>query len=268
MQNSFSEKWRIAKDYLHFRVEALSRFSIHSPFLFELVNDVFRDKRDYYAFSDIEKIRQSLLADARTIEENHRGEQSKVLPQHRRCVSDIARVTALPQNYGKLLFRLVNHLRPGNFFEMGTGLGISTLYLASAESSAPFITLEGSQALSEIAREQFLKLQLNNIRLMEGDFNETLPKAMRELGKIHFVFIDGDHRKDSVIKYIRQLLPYLAENATIVIDDIYWSAEMKEAWKECAQLPQATLTVDLFRMGILFFREGIKVKQDLKVVIY
>ncbi|MDZ4845546.1 MAG: class I SAM-dependent methyltransferase [Chitinophagales bacterium] len=268
MQNSFNEKLRVAKDYLNFRRAALSRFSIHSPFLFELVNDVFRDNRDYYAFSDIEKIRQSLLSDARTIEENHFGEQSKALPQQTRKVSDIARVTSLPQNYGKLLFRLVNHLRPGNFIELGTGLGISALYLASAESSAPFITLEGSQVLSAIAQEQFSKLQLKNIRLLEGDFNETLPKAIRELGKIHFIFLDGDHRKDSVIRYIRLLLPHLAENATIVIDDIYWSEEMNEAWKEVAQLPQATLTVDLFRMGILFFREGIKVKQDLKVVIY
>lgn len=268
MSRSLYEKLRLAKSYLQFRLHALSRFSIHSPFLFELVNDIFRDNRAYYAFKDIEKIRKELLADTRIINETHYGELSKTLPNHLRSVSSIARVTALPQNYGKLLFRLAHFLRPANFLELGTGLGMSALYLSSAEATVPFITLEGSPALSKIAREQFSKLQLKNIRLFEGQFSETLPKAITELKEIHFVFIDGDHRKDSVIQYVRELIPHLAKNATIVIDDIYWSQEMHEAWKACVRLPQATLTIDLFRMGILFFREGVKVKQDLKVVIY
>lgn len=263
-----ADRFRLAQDYLVFRLFALSRFSIHSPFLFELVNDVFRDKRDFYAFDDIERIREELLLDSRNISENHFGESSKTLSQHSRIVSDVARVTSIPDRYGKLLFRLVSHLRPANILEMGTGLGVSALYLAAAESSAPFITLEGSPSLSKIAQEQFSKLLLKNVKILEGDFSSTLPKAIQQLGKVHFVFIDGDHRKEALINYIQQLLPYLAKDATIVVDDIYWSKEMKAAWKEIICLPQVTLSINLFRMGILFFREGIMVKQDLKVVIY
>jgi len=267
MQNSLADKVRLAKDYLQFRLAAKSRFSIHSPFLFELVNDVFRDKRDFYAFRDIENIRHGLLADSRVVQEEHYGEQSKTLPAHSRAVREIARVTALPDAYGKLLFRLVNHLRPANLLELGTGLGVSTLYLSAAATSAPFITLEASSSLAVIAKENFQKLQLHNIRLLQGKFSDTLPQALNELKELHFVFIDGDHRKEAVINNVHQLLPHLANNATIVVDDIYWSQEMKEAWNELIRLPQATLSVDLFRMGVLFFREGV-VKQHLKVVTY
>lgn len=268
MQTKLKDKFRIAKDYLHFRMGAHSRFSIHSPFLFELVNDVLRDDRTFYAFEDIEKARRSLLGNTLVVEGNHVGEQSRALPQSVRKIGDVTKVTAVPVKYGELLFRLVNYLHPANMLELGTGVGISTLYIASAAAASPCITLEGSPALAKIAQQQFAGLHMKNVELMQGHFKDTLHVAINKLGKIHFVFLDGDHRKESVINNMRQILPYLADDATVVVDDIYWSEEMKEAWKELVQLPGVTLSIDLFRMGILFFKSGIKVKQHLKVVIY
>jgi predicted O-methyltransferase YrrM len=158
------------------------------------------------------------------INENHFGEQSKALASSSRSVRDIAGVTALPRKYGELLFRLTNHLHPSSILELGTGLGISGLYIGAAASSSPFVTLEGSSALAAIAREQFAKMQLSKVQLIEGNFNETLPAALKQLGMVQFVFIDGDHRRESLFKYVERISPHLAENATVVIDDIYWSA--------------------------------------------
>ncbi|MBD0257317.1 MAG: SAM-dependent methyltransferase, partial [Cytophagales bacterium] len=36
--------------------------------------------------------------------------------------------------------------------------------------------------------------------------------------------------------------------------DIYWSAEMMSAWEEIKRHPAVTLTVDLFHVGLVFFR--------------
>ena len=47
------------------------------------------------------------------------------------------------------------------------------------------------------------------------------------------------------------------ENTVIVIDDIYYSKEMGEAWDEIKRNEKVSLTVDLFRMGIVFFRGGM-----------
>lgn len=260
-----NDKFRLAADYLHFRLHANSRFTIHSPFLFELVNDIFRDKRHFYAFEEIENIRKKLLADKSVIEGNDLGERSKTLWKPQRQLSDVVKTASLPAQYGRLLFRTVDYLRPANILEIGTSAGISTLYLASAASSVPFITLEGSLFLSKIAREQIAAMKLNNVTVITGIFNDTLKAALQQLGKVGFVFIDGDHRKSSLLNYVQQCLPHIYDESVMVIDDIYWSGDMKEAWAEIISMPQVTMSIDLFRLGILFFREGIK-KQHLKVV--
>ncbi|HXH18946.1 MAG TPA: class I SAM-dependent methyltransferase [Chitinophagales bacterium] len=259
------DKLRLAADYVRFRLHARSRYTIHSPFLFELVNDVLRDKRHFYAFDEIEKIREQLLADNTRIRENHYGEPSKALPESRR-MSDITRVAALPARYGKLLFRLVNHLRPAGILELGTGTGISTLYLASASTNVPVISLEASPVLGEKARQQAARMRLNNVRIITGNFTDTLEEALRQLPQPLFVFIDGDHNKAHLLHYLERLLPFTKPDSTIVIDDIYWSEEMKHAWCEIIRLPQVTMSVDMFRLGILFFRKGM-VKQHVKAVI-
>ena len=259
-----NEKIRLAKDYFRFRLAARSRYTIHSSFLFELVNDVFRDKRNFYAFEEIEKIREELLNDGSAIDENFQGAASKKLSQKRE-VKNIVEVSAMPVKYCRLLFNLILFSRPKTILELGTGLGLSTFYMAAAARSAKIISIEGSEKLSAIAQKKAQKLQLQNIKFINGKFSETLPQALQELQTLDFVLIDGDHAKQPLLQNLRQIIPHVTNNCVIVIDDIYWSAEMKDAWSEIIQFPQVTLSLDLFRLGILFFREGI-VKQHLKVV--
>lgn len=265
MPSALRDKLRIASDYVRFRLHARSRYTIHSPFLFELVNEVFRDTRHFYAFDDIESIRDALLADDTIICEESFGEASKALPAGERRLSDIVRTGSLPAEYGRLLFRMVCRLRPGSILELGTAAGISTLYLASAAASVPVITLEGSRELSAIAQRQLEKMKLSNVRVLTGSFSDTLPQALQWMPHPGFVFIDGDHRKEALLDYLQRLMPCITAETVIVIDDIHWSDALLQAWQEIVMLPQVTLSLDLFRMGMLFFRKGIK-KQHLMVV--
>jgi hypothetical protein len=43
----------------------------------------------------------------------------------------------------------------------------------------------------------------------------------------------------------------------VIIDDINSSREMAEAWSETKNHKDVTLSVDILRMGIVFFREGL-----------
>ncbi len=57
-------------------------------------------------------------------------------------------------------------------------------------------------------------------------------------------------------------LPCIHEQTIFIFDDIYWSCEMTEAWEIIKSSPKVTLTIDLYRMGIVFFDPAIREKQD------
>ena len=59
-----------------------------------------------------------------------------------RTVADIARKSVKSKKYAQLLFRLVNFNHSRTILELGTSLGISTMYLASADFDSKVITME------------------------------------------------------------------------------------------------------------------------------
>ena len=54
------------------------------------------------------------------------------------------------------------------------------------------------------------------------------------------------------------------KDSVFVLDDIYWSDGMTKAWEEIKKHPSVTLSIDTFYSGLIFFREEIKEKVDLK----
>jgi hypothetical protein len=54
------------------------------------------------------------------------------------------------------------------------------------------------------------------------------------------------------------------ENTLLIFDDIYWSEGMKEAWEIIKAHPQVTVTVDLFWIGLVYFKKG-QVKEDFLI---
>ncbi|HEY6976054.1 MAG TPA: class I SAM-dependent methyltransferase, partial [Chitinophagaceae bacterium] len=127
------------------------------------------------------------------------------------------------------------------------------------------VTIEGAKAIAEIAKENFQQLGLSNIELIEGNFDSILIPTVKELPVIDFAFIDGNHRKEPTINYFKEILPKTSEHSIVVLDDIHWSREMEEAWEYIKQHASVTLSIDLFFIGIVFFRTEQKVKQHFTI---
>jgi len=62
------------------------------------------------------------------------------------------------------------------------------------------------------------------------------------------------------LEYFHKFLPLASDRCVFVFDDIRWSTGMHEAWKEIINEPKATVTVDLFSFGLVFFNPA-QVKQ-------
>jgi len=229
---------------------------IHSPFVFDLVSRVFRNKTDSAIVLNIEKVRRLLLNDKRTIYVDDRGSGSKILKSKYRKVSEIARFSPVPPKYGMLLSNMADAFGSPGIIELGTSFGISTMYLAAGNRYCTVNTVEGSSSISEIASENFRQAGFENVNLITGSFDEVLPELLNGNAP-GLVFIDGDHRREPLIKYFTKIAEKAGPATTVIVDDIHYSSEMEEAWKEIKNFEKVSVTIDIFRMGIVFFREGI-----------
>ncbi len=239
--------------YLRYRLSAFTSYDVHSPFVFHFINDVLKDDRYFTAFEEIEFIRRQLYADKSIIHVDDFGAGSKKIKSSDRSVSDIAKANLIAPKFGQLLFRIVNYRQPKHILELGTSLGISTLYLSKANLSSSVITLEGSNSIANIANNIFKKVNAQNIQLITGEFSSSLPGALEKLKTVDLAFIDGNHRKEATLHYFNEILEYTTERSILIFDDIHWSNEMEKAWREIKRHKRVRLSVDLFYKGLIFF---------------
>jgi predicted O-methyltransferase YrrM len=259
-----NSKFFSAGEYLLYLLRGRHGSKMHSPFLFSFYKQVLSDKRHYYAFDEIENIRRELLANKKIIQVTDYGAGSKNSTTLDRRISEIAETASKSRALTQLLFRLAVFSSGNKILEMGTSLGITALYFSA--QAEQLITLEGCPATAEVARSNFEKLNRKNISLLQGEFSQTLPQALQLMPSPDLIFMDGNHRYEPTVNYFNLVLPAISENAVIVLDDIYWSPEMKMAWNEIRIHPSVSVNIDLFHFGILFFRKNIA-KQSVTLLL-
>ena len=259
--------FQLAKKYLHYYFTSSNGkgHGVHSPFVFNFINNILRDNRNYACYKLIEQQRQQLLQNNGWIEVEDFGAGSKVIKSNKRVIKSIASSSLKPKKFAQLLFRIVQYYKPANILELGTSLGITSAYLAKGNEEANVFTCEGSSAIAAMAQNNFDQLQIKNIQLTKGDFAITLQPLLNEIEKIDFVFIDGNHRKEPTLDYFSQVLQHSTAPTILIFDDIHWSEEMDAAWQAIKRHPLVTLTIDLFFIGIVFINPDFKVKQHFVI---
>jgi predicted O-methyltransferase YrrM len=256
--------FRFAKDYLLHRIRGKSRHGLHSPFVYRLVDEVIYDYKYKDIYNEIESMRTQLLSDNQVITVTDLGAGSHVNNNKQKKISGIAGNALKPPKLAQLLYRLVKDLQPRNIIELGTCLGTTSLYLKNAATKAQLVTLEGCPETAGVASGVFKKAGVNDIKQVIGNFDDTLPGVIDRFDQLDFVFVDGNHQKDATLKYFEWCLPKVHENTLLIFDDIYWSEGMKEAWEMIKAHPQVTITIDLFWIGLVYFKKG-QVKENFLI---
>ena len=249
------------KAFLVYWFKAATPNAIHSPFIFEITTSVIHDKRFYYSFDEIEQLRQLLISKSTPVPIIEYGAGSNTNTNKTRAMADLLQKVAIPIKYGQVLFRLVNHLQPKTIVELGTSLGISTAYMTKAATQATCLTFEGNPHCAAIARSNFELLKLPNIQILEGNFNNTFFPVIQQLESVDFAFVDGNHQFQPTLDYFYALKEKRNTASVFIFHDIHWSKGMQNAWETIKKDADVTLTIDLFNMGMVFFRTGVP-KQD------
>ena len=229
----------------------VDQHSVHSPFFFDFYNRVLKADSHKPGFDAIERTRDHLLKSELTIEVLDLGAGSKHIAGSQRKLADIANTSLAPAPWARFYHRICLHLEAKRVLELGTSLGLTTMYLA--QTPARVFTCEGSPAIADIAQTNFEHMGAANISLLQGPLEETLDEFLQDPAKLDFVLMDANHRYQPTVHYFNRIMRRLSEKSIVAIDDIHQSTEMEKAWHELKNHPVVYGSVDLFRCGLLFF---------------
>lgn len=270
MSVPFSTHWHWICAAGRYYWRAQTRYDVHSPFLAAWLKAVMEDDREYYAFDEIEIIRNYWLRTPQIVDySSDLGAGSRAGQGVKRAVKEMARWSSVDQQTGRRLFRMMQFSKPSTILELGTNLGISAMYLQRGAVAAKLYSIEGQASVARLAKESFRRLGAQyQPEIITGSFTEVLPNLLSQMKQVDAVWLDGDHRKEATLAYFEEILPFLHPGSIVAIGDIHWSEGMEAAWELLKNHPSVTLSVDLFEFGVLFFREEQQEKEHFTLIPY
>ncbi len=241
--------------YFNYILNAKDEHSLHSPFAYDFYTKVIKGKDFNPEFNKIEQLRKSLKKNLKTIEIVDLGAGSGVTKSNTRTIASISNHSKKNTRLAQLIFRIIKTQQPCTVIDLGTSLGLTTLYESLANPNGKIFTFEGCPSTAEVAENNFKKIHAQNIQLIVGNIDTSLPKLLEDVKTVDFVFFDANHRYEPTMRYFSQCLKKANENSIFIFDDIYWSSEMEKAWNDIKAHSSVTMSIDLFYLGIIFFRK-------------
>ena len=239
---------------------------IHSPFVFGLIADVFNSPVDSDDLIEIERLRKDLRKKKEKIHYNDPGAGTRIKRQFPRSIGEIVRTSSTQRKYGELLFKLVREYKPGNIIELGTSLGLGSMYLAKGNSKSQVHTIEGAVPLYQLAKANFEMAGFENIRIYNDLFISGLERLRKRVGNFDMVFFDGNHTFDHTLEYYEMCIPKITNESIFIFDDIHWSSGMEKLWERIIKDERVAVSIDLFQIGLVFFRKELS-KQHFVIKI-
>jgi len=250
--------------YLKYYWKAKTVYNIHSPFIYDFILDVMDTDKEYYMYPKLEALRTTLISDNNQVDYIDLGAGNR---SGSRSISEIAKTSLSSLKQCRLLFNIVNKYKPRSIVELGTSLGLSTLYMASAFPNVKVHTIEGNPASAKIAQQAGIQIGAKNIDQHVGHFDEVLPNLLDSINTVDLAYIDGNHQEDATLKYFGQFKEVMGYDGIIIFDDIYWSKGMNRAWDRIKADKDVSLSIDLFELGIVFFNKSLT-KTSVSLIEY
>lgn len=220
-----------------------------------MINQVFRKKVNT---NYLKEYSNSLKQNNSIIEIQDFGAGSRKNKGNKRKVSQIYRISSSSTSKADLIKRVCEYeMNSFIFLELGTNLGITSYAVAKSSKCDRLITIEGCPNLYQFTKNKLESF--SNIKMVNEKFDSVL-KPIIQKEKPNIIYIDGNHSYEATIEYFNIIKDF--ENVELIIfDDINWSKGMRKAWDEIKIDQLFNVSIDIFKMGLLYRREGQK-KED------
>ena len=272
-------------------------YGVHSPYIYDFLTKVVRNKTDVKIVSQVENLRLAMLSDKRSITVTDLGAGSVTGAGVERRVAGIARTAALPAKEAGLLSRIVRSMlasevrqspKAGEHTAWGTEHagdppdgGETVPQSGRARSTEKGIILELGTSLGISTLALALAAPGRRVITVEGCpvlaaiARENLLKygaanaevrAMEFSAAIENLRNEGlsvsfafidGNHRGAALTEYVSKIASMGEDMIIVADDIRLTKEMFRAWRSVAASGIATVTMETIRLGILFIKHGI-----------
>ena len=177
---------------------------VHSQFAFELIMDTIHTPHSYYVYQD---------------------NKSKIK------LSGLNKEANL--KYAELLFRLINRFNAKEILEIGSGVGINTLYLSAHSNQTTVTCIEQEKAKTKIAQSLLANTLANII------FANVLPTEVNSFNAIIWDLKQYPHEKEKVVEIINKTIK---SYGFVVANHIDKGKENKEVWQKILKLDALTMS--------------------------
>lgn len=185
-----------------------------------------------------------------------------------RKVRQIARKSSVEPRYAGIMQKIIDSFGIGSALELGTSIGIGTMFLAKTNQKIKITTIEGSPETFKFAKNEFAKRKIGNVEFVNDNFDHFFDSNALKGQKFDLFYLDGNHTYEATIRYFDQIVRNnCGQKSIIVIDDINWSRDMFSAWKEISLRMPDALRLNLYRMGIVFSGYDLP-KKEIMAEIY
>jgi len=260
---TFSSMLFRQKKYFQFLLKATNHHGVHSPFVYLLVTKCFYKRSSSIVWKSFLKIRKSIAKDHRKIEVSDFNLASSNSKNNPSAISEIGKTEGISNKKAKLLIKIVRYLKPKDILEIGTSVGLGTVAIKLANTNSSITTAEGCHEKIKIAEALFVKNKLNAIQMVHGDFSETLSSIVQNK-QFDFIYFDGKPTREATLTYFEISLQTIHNDSFFIFNSISLNTEMQAAWSQIKKHPKVSVTIDLYYLGIVFFRKE-QAKEDFKI---
>lgn len=250
--------------FIKYYFVSITKYKVHSPFVFTFIKEILEKNIDGNKKAQIINLLNMYKNHNYHISNEDYGAGSKLTNKNNLSIKHLLKNVSTSKKYGKILYNLVNYYKYNNCIELGSSLGFGTTYLSTSTNNV--ISIEGNKDLVKIASENIARIGLTNASIINDVFDNVLEEVLKK-NKFDLLFIDGNHKEEATLKYFDIALKHKSNNSVIIMDDINWSKGMNNAWNKIISNKEITLSIDLFKFGIVFFNPNI-VKKEHFVLWY
>ncbi len=232
-------------DYLSYVFQSSNRHGIHSPFVYSFTDSILYKQNE--PIESIEYQRTQMIQS-----------KSKFFDGN---LSQFTDEFTLNSKYTCLLYRISKAYKFTHIREWGLSTGIETnyiLYPLLVESKIPVKYEYRYKSKNQVKRFTNENLIYNYQGEIEGEnWSENNERINLEL-------INFTKSLDEVWQAIDEIKTTYNENTVILITNIRHTDNHYLTWRQISNLKEFSVSIELFRLGILYFRSG-QVKEHFTI---